>query len=162
MHHNQMVFLSPPASCRKAGRSQRWAVPEGSTHLTQTLTPAQEAFNLGLKDLKTLCISFSFASDASFAMFTLALVDRGDWLPVVCLLFPPGPRLAPGPRIVLPAVEQEMLHVASPRRRRRICDLHMGSSWYPRPESRLKTQQMHLLWRWRCSAWGPQAAQVGY
>lgn len=91
-------FSSPPPSCRKAGRSQRQAVPEGSMHLTQTHTLAQKAFKLGLKDLKTFLISFSFARirDASFVMLTLALVDQGTGCLWFACRFPWGPALLPG------------------------------------------------------------------
>lgn len=76
--HHIICFLSPPPSCRKAGRSQKQAVPKGSMRLAQICTPAQEAFNLGLKALKKFCISFSFTrtSDALFAMFTLPLANQ--------------------------------------------------------------------------------------
>lgn len=74
-----------------------WKVPKascplGTMHHIQRQTPAQEAFRLSLKDIRTFCISFSFVSitDASFATFTLALIDQR----IVCLghacCFPQG------------------------------------------------------------------------
>lgn len=92
---HQMFFINSTL-LKKGWQVPKVSCPKGdSVCLTQTHTPAQEAFKLGLK---TFCISFSFAriNDASFAMLTLALVDQGTGCLRFACSFPWGPALLPG------------------------------------------------------------------
>lgn len=96
MDSSHQMFFTNFTIFQKGWQVPKASCPKGdSMCLTQTLTPAQEAFKLGLK---TFCISFSIAriSDALFAMLTVALVDQGTGCLCFACCFPQVPALLPG------------------------------------------------------------------
>lgn len=152
---HQMFFITF-IFLQKAWQIQKASCPRGQHASYTNLYPSSGGLQNGFKEFKEILHFFLLCKDQWCHLHPCSQWP-GDWLPVVCPLFPPKPSLAPRPCIILPPNQQEMLLEAK-LWRRRICDLSVDSSWYPAPGSRLKTQQLHLLWHYCCSACKLQAA----
>lgn len=98
MDSSHQMFFVTSTFLQKGGQVPKASCPRGQHASYANPYPAQEAFKLCLKDLKTSCISFSFARirDASFAVFTFALVDQGIGCLWFACCFSQGPALLPG------------------------------------------------------------------
>lgn len=152
---HQMFFITF-IFLQKAWQIQKASCPRGQHASYTNLYPSSGGLQNGFKQFKEI-LHFFFLCKDQWCHLHPCSQWPGDWLPVVCPLFPPKPSLAPRLCIILPPNQQEMLLEAK-LWRRRICDLSVDSSWYPAPGSRLKTQQLHLLWHYCCSACTLQAA----
>lgn len=143
--HCIRYFSSSPSSCRKVGKSKGELSQRAACSLHKPVSLVRRP-SKWFKELKGILHFFLLCKDQWCHLHPCSGWP-GDWLPVVRPLFPPELSLVPR----LPPNQHEMLHAAKPWRRR-ICDFNMDSTWYPTLGSRLKTQQLHLLRHYCCSA----------
>lgn len=152
---HQMFFIISTL-LQKGWQIQKSSCPRGQCASYTSLYLCSGGFQNGLKELKKN-LHFSPLKGSLMLPSPLLSVTRGLAACGLPTVLPQEPSLVPRLCIILPPNQREILHAAKPWRRR-IYDFNMHPTWYPTPGSRLKTQQLHLLLDYCCSACTPQAA----